>query len=481
MDEEGGGRLHRWAVRAFLSVRGRATVITVVMSGALLLLCTVLAAQLLVFAGRSSARQQAYTTLQRVVYDITARRIATPVDPRPGEASLIQIVAPDGRVVAASPDLSGDPQLNPVEARRTDLLIGKTACPRFLPSCVQLVGLRIGGRMYPATAVVYVAEPVTRPLTTPWLYLEVGAAMLALLALTAWWTWRTIGRAFRPVELIRRQLAEITTARGLDRRVPEPHTGGELQRLAATVNATLERLEQATNRERRFVSEASHDLRNPIAGLNTRLEFLLDEPGDADWKPMVRDALSDGLRLNDIVVDLLELSRLDARSPATVEPVDLAALARREVATRPWRVPVATRLEEGVVVRASGIRLSRVLGNLLINAERHAESRVEVLVAADGGEAVLEVRDDGSGIPPEARERVFERFARLAESRRRDPAGTGLGLPIAREIARIYGGDLVVADSPRGARLVMRLPLASAEEPGASGPASGAPGEAPRT
>ncbi|MCP2336169.1 sensor histidine kinase [Actinomadura rupiterrae] len=467
MGEQGGrgDRLRRWAVRALFSVRGRATVITVVMSGTLLLLCTVLAVQLLVGAGRYSARQHAYGTLQRVVYDITTRRVAMPVDPRPDEASLIQIVEPDGRVVAASPDLAGDPPLNPVRLRQAELLIGKTTCPRFLPSCVQLVGLRVGGPKYPRTAIVYVAEPVAEPLRTPWLYLEAVAAMLALLAFMAWWTWRTIGSAFRPVWDIRRRLAEITSARGLDMRVPEPTTGGELQMLARTINETLERLEKATNRERRFVSEASHDLRNPIAGLHTRLEVALDEPDDTDWKPLVRGALGDAERLNDIVVDLLELSRLDARSHASVEPVDLAELAHREIATRPWRVPVTTRMDEGVVVRANTTRLGRVLGNLLSNAERHAENVIEVIVEADGDQAVLEVRDDGSGIPPEARERVFERFARLAESKRRDPAGTGLGLPIAREIARIYGGDLKAADSPRGARLVMRLPLAPAEPP----------------
>ena len=113
-----------------------------------------------------------------------------------------------------------------------------------------------------------------------------------------------------------------------------------------------------------------------------------------------------------------------------------------------------------MTVRANRVRLARVLSNLLSNAERHAESRIEVVVLRDGDDAVLEVLDDGSGVPEDARERVFERFSRLPESRARDPHGTGLGLPIAREIAEIYGGSLRIADSPRGARFVMRLPLA---------------------
>lgn len=207
-----------------------------------------------------------------------------------------------------------------------------------------------------------------------------------------------------------------------------------------------------------LVSDASHDLRNPIAGLQARLELLLDEPADHDWKPAIRAALRDAGRLNDIVSDLLELSRLDARAPVPVEPVDLAGLVRREVARRTPRVPITTRLAPDAVVRANPVRLARVLGNLLSNAERHAATRIEVTVARDADDAVVEVLDDGEGVPADSRERVFERFARLSASRDRDPQGTGLGLPIAREIAEIHGGTLRILDSPRGARFVPRLP-----------------------
>ncbi|MEU8799132.1 HAMP domain-containing sensor histidine kinase [Spirillospora sp. NPDC048819] len=292
-----------------------------------------------------------------------------------------------------------------------------------------------------------------------------AAAVIALIAagllvLIAWWTWYTIGRVFVPVDQIRAGMAAFT-ARGLGHRVPVPQTGGEIQSLAETVNTTLEQLEEARVRERRFVSDASHDLRNPIAGLQMQLEGALEEPDDWDWKPMVRSALRDAQRLNDIVIDLLELSRLDSRSPVPVEVIDLADLARREVERRHSRVPIGTHLERDVTVRANPVRLNRVLNNLLSNSERHAESGIEVTVARDGADAVLEVLDDGAGVPEESRERVFERFARLSASRTRDPEGTGLGLPIAREIAETYGGSLGIADSPRGARFVLRLPLAA--------------------
>ncbi|HEY8482600.1 MAG TPA: HAMP domain-containing sensor histidine kinase [Spirillospora sp.] len=269
---------------------------------------------------------------------------------------------------------------------------------------------------------------------------------------------------FVPVDQINAELAAFS-AEGLGHRVAVPPTGGAVRSLAENVNRTLERLEEARDRERRFVSDASHDLRNPISGLQMQLELMLEEPPDADWKPMASAALRDAERLTAILDDLLELSRLDARAPSTAETLDLSALARREVERRAPRVPVETRLEPGVTVRANRVRLARVLNNLLNNAERHAESRVRVTVATQGADAVLEVLDDGPGVPEHARERIFERFSRLPESRELDPGGTGLGLPIAREIAEYYGGSLRVEDGPRGARFVLRLPLVSSETP----------------
>lgn len=309
-------------------------------------------------------------------------------------------------------------------------------------------------------AVVMAGTPLPGKPTMIGLAASTLLVLAGLLFLIGWWTWYTIGRVFVPVDQIRAQMADFS-AHGLGHRIPVSETSGELRSLAETVNATLDRLEEARVRERRFVSDASHDLRNPLSGLQMQLELALEEPPDsAGWKPMVRSALGDTRRLNDILVDLLALSKLDSRAPAEVETVDLAALARREIGRREPRVTIETRLEPGVTVRANRVRLARVLSNLLSNAERHAESRIEVVVLRDGDDAVLEVLDDGSGVPEDARERVFERFSRLPESRARDPHGTGLGLPIAREIAEIYGGSLRIADSPRGARFVMRLPLA---------------------
>ncbi|MFI0369172.1 sensor histidine kinase [Actinomadura sp. 1N219] len=448
----------RWHRRLFFTVRGRATVTTTAASAVILTVVFLLLMLLAREWAESTVWRKSERTVERVVTDIVRGRYEDVLAPRPDETPMVQVLGPDGEVVAASVELSGLPPLAAEDVRKDRMLLDRSICPEFLDECVWMFGTRVRTSPWGPGVMVIAVTPLPTLLNV-WL-LPLGLALIttALLALIAWWTWHTIGRTFVPVDEIRAEMAEFS-ARGLGHRVPVPQTGVRIQALAETVNATLERLQEATERERRFISDASHDLRNPLAALQMQLETALDEPDGFEWRPMVESALRDTRRLNDIVVDLLELSRLDSRAPVPVERIDLAGLARREVERRPPRVPITTDLAPGVLVRANPVRLARVLGNLLSNAERHATDDIRVSVARDGDDAVLEVLDDGSGIPEEARERVFERFARLRESRTRDPEGTGLGLPIAREIAEVYGGTLRIADSPRGARFVLRLPL----------------------
>jgi PAS domain S-box-containing protein len=233
-----------------------------------------------------------------------------------------------------------------------------------------------------------------------------------------------------------------------------------LRRAQAGERQTIEGLRRAMSRQREAVAHASHDLRGPITGLQTRLQDALLDP-DADWRRILLAALQDAERLGDIVSDLLELARLESGArPEVTEPVDLVRLVEDELARRPPQATVTMRAPAGeAVVRGSPLHLARLLENLLSNAERHTRSMIEVTVSRDGDWAVLEVVDDGPGIPAADRKAVFGRFYRRADARRRDPAGTGLGLPIAREIAHAHGGTLHIADHPVGARLVLRLPL----------------------
>ncbi|MBX6768778.1 MAG: HAMP domain-containing protein, partial [Actinomadura rubrobrunea] len=284
------------------------------------------------------------------------------------------------------------------------------------------------------------------------------AAVLALSAAVAWITWRVVGRTLRPVAQIRTQLAEIS-ATDLSRRVPESDAEDEIAELARTANETLERLERAVARQRQFASDASHELRTPIAGLRAKLEDAAMHPDDTDLRAAIRSALRDVDRLQSIVADLLLLARIGTVG-AVQESIDLAELTSAGLARRPQsRLEISSDLREDVRVRGVRVQLERLLGNLLDNAERYAASRVHVEVVREGGRAVLRVTDDGSGIPDVDRERIFERFTRLDSARSRDAGGAGLGLAIAREIAQAHGGSLRVEDWPRGARFALSLPL----------------------
>ncbi|MFF8982656.1 ATP-binding protein [Streptomyces globisporus] len=270
-----------------------------------------------------------------------------------------------------------------------------------------------------------------------------------LLVVVAGVTWLVTRRALRPVEGIRREMAAITASEDLARRVPEPDSRDEIAALARTTNETLTVLEASVERQRRFVADASHELRSPIASLRTQLEVaeahpeLLDLPG----------AVADTVRLQVLAADLLLLARLDAGEKPGGGTVELGALVREEVSQRNGdRIAVAVEVPEGGAFEVNGSRgqLSRVIGNLLDNAQRHAEGSVAVSVAADGRGVRVEVRDDGTGVPEDERERIFERFVRLDDARSRDDGGAGLGLAIARDVAARHGGTLTVHRAEEG-------------------------------
>ncbi|WP_274562100.1 sensor histidine kinase [Streptomyces spiramyceticus] len=274
-------------------------------------------------------------------------------------------------------------------------------------------------------------------------------------------TWLVTRRALRPVEGIRREMAAITASEDLSRRVPEPDAHDEVARLAVTTNETLAALEASVERQRRFVADASHELRSPIASLRTQLEVGSAHPELLDVEGAVRDTV----RLQGLAADLLLLARLDAGERPGQGRVDVGALVREEISQRSDRLPVVVNVRAGAAeVEGSRGQLARVLGNLLDNAQRHARSSVEVTVRRDGAAVVVEVADDGGGVPVDERERIFERFVRLDDARSRDDGGAGLGLAIARDVAERHGGSLTVAEAVRGAGggavFALRLPVA---------------------
>jgi signal transduction histidine kinase len=288
-------------------------------------------------------------------------------------------------------------------------------------------------------------------------------AVPLLVLLVAFAVWYFAGRALRPVELIRLEAAAITGST-IHRRVPEPGTDDEVGRLAHTMNAMLARLELSSQRQRQFVSDASHELRSPLASIRANLEVALRNSDRADWPAVARRALAEDQRMEDTVSELLELARLDearGEDPLTSLPeIDLEELVLDET-LQPHTVSVdATRVSAG---RVHGRRdqLARLVRNLVDNASRHARAHVDLSLQSSDGTVTLMVDDDGPGIAPDDRERVFERFTRLDDGRARDAGGLGIGLAIVKAVAEQHGGTIVIDDSPiGGARFVVHLPAA---------------------
>jgi signal transduction histidine kinase len=241
--------------------------------------------------------------------------------------------------------------------------------------------------------------------------------------------------------------------------VPEPAARDEIARLAVTTNDTLAALEQSAERQRRFIADAAHELRSPIASLRTQLEVAQAHPGLLELDGL----LGDTVRLEHLAADLLLLARLDAGEQPRADRIELTGLVQEELAHRAGdRLPVGSGLGvDELAVTGSRTQLARVLGNLVDNAQRHAATTVRVTLERRGDRAVLAVADDGPGVPEPDRERIFQRFVRLDDARSRDEGGAGLGLAIVRDVVGRHGGTIRVepADSG-GARFVVELPMA---------------------
>jgi signal transduction histidine kinase len=292
--------------------------------------------------------------------------------------------------------------------------------------------------------------------------------LLAALALIAW---RVIGWTLQPVEQLRAGAEKISRTRRISRpagseRLPVPPAADEIRALAVTLNEMLDRLAEAQERQRSFVADAAHELRSPLASIQAQLE-VAQRLGEGGTLPA--DLMMDVKRLSGLVEDLLLLARVDAdtRPPARLLPVDAGGLVSEVVrAYSDPRVPVTVAVGEQLTIMVDAEELRRAVGNLIDNAVRHARTRVAVAAFLDHDQAVISVSDDGPGIAPEDRERVFERFTRLDDARGRNSGGAGLGLAIVRELITRAGGSVVLTDAepPWNTRAQLRLAMAEAQQ-----------------
>ncbi|GGO08529.1 hypothetical protein GCM10010116_17280 [Microbispora rosea subsp. aerata] len=445
------------------SIRGRITVLVTALATVLLiptgLLGGVLARRAFDTAVWLDAQQEAALTAAAW----RSGHLRHVITPQVAGISLVQVVAPNRRVLAASAAARGKPPLSSFWPPQRDPIRDLQPCVHDGLGCLRLSALRVSPG--PDSPVVYAGRRIDGFTPVAMFDLLFTVEVTALVLLTAWATWKVAGRTLRPVEAIRSDLAAVNV-NDLDIRVPVPSGDDEIARLARTVNSTLARIEQAKltteralRRQREFAADASHELRTPLAGLRAQLEEAQLHPDETDLRSLLAASLSDVERLEAIIDDLLLLAKVGATAPDR-KPVDVTELVRDEVTRRADRIPVRLRLEDGVRMHAAPRHLARLLTNLLDNAQRHARNVVEIGLRRDEGFVELRVGDDGPGVPVRERERIFERFARSDTARSRGDGGAGLGLAIARDIARAHCGTLVAAESPYGgAEFVLRLPV----------------------
>ena len=283
-------------------------------------------------------------------------------------------------------------------------------------------------------------------------------------------------RAMRPIAGLTRAAREVARTRDPDITLPAPRANDEVSDLAHTFEDMLRELSEAHDeseaalaRQREFVADASHELRTPLTSILANLE-LLEAELEGEQQEMAASALRSSRRMRRLVADLLLLARADAGRESTMAPVDLAAIAREAAAEAGALAddhPISLDAPERVTVTGVADDLHRLAGNLVENALMHTPpgTPVTVSVRRDGPSAVLEVADRGPGVPPEMRERVFERFARAGGDGERS-RGSGLGLAIVRAVVDAHGGSVELLDAEGGgARFVVTLPAAGAQAP----------------
>jgi signal transduction histidine kinase len=371
------------------------------------------------------------------------------------DEQLIQVMTPAGAVVAASANMAGRPAVARLAPGQTVEVVTPLDDDEF-------IAVAEGARTADGVRIVLVARALVDVLDTTTLItrlLIIGLPLLVVVvALT---TWFAVGRALAPVDAIRREVDEISAAQ-LHRRVPQPKADDEIGRLAATMNRMLERLESARNSQRRFVSDASHELRSPITVIRQHAEVALAHPDRVSAAELAEVVLAEQQRMQRLVEDLLLLARADEHAPLARTPVDLDDLAFEE--GHRLRSTTSKHVDTSGVsaarVQGDAEALGRMMRNIGENAVRHASSQVVITLVERGDSAVLTIDDDGPGIPESERARVLHRFVRLDEARSRDEGGSGLGLSIVDEVVRAHGGSVLIEQSPLGgARIRITLPI----------------------
>ncbi len=370
---------------------------------------------------------------------------------------IIQIIDNNGVVVASSPGATQEPISSVTPGWWNTQQVDKIEIAgRSGTYCGQVTGAQYDGIGYNVIAVVSTQAYLSGLLGTAAI-LAIEFPVVILIAGAAIYFF--VGRALAPVTRITKQVSAITSS-DLSRRVPVPSTDDEVTTLAVTMNTMLDRLEQSRNSQLEFVGDASHELRSPLTTLVGILDLADDTDSAIDVETVRTILLPEALRMNSMVADLLLLARADERGiPLTVDEVDLDDIVGAEI-QRLRSLGLAKVIADVRPIRVIGDsdKLLRAIRNLTDNAAHYAASTITLKMNTNLSTATIEVMDDGPGVAEDVREKIFDRFYRHDPDRGRHQVGSGLGLPIAMEIARAHGGSITVTDAPGGgARFTMTI------------------------
>lgn len=377
--------------------------------------------------------------------------------PREDE-SFVQILDQTRNVVASSSNIEGEAPLFAVVAPMDGFARFTATSVPVAENAFRVVARRVNSPLGTFTIYVgYDLESVDQSVRSITTLLLLGLPLLVLIVGLI--TWLTTTRALKPIETMRRDV-ESMTADKLYERVTVPAPNDEVRRLALTMNDLIDRIEQAQRLQNQFVENASHELRSPLASLRAQLEVSLPSASDVERGVTREHLLSETVRLQLLVDDLLDAAQISRSRSIPKGIVDLDDVIFDVV----QRIRITTHhpINVGKVsagqVRADRRQMERLVTNLVDNAVHHCVSVVSIGLAETDSHVVLTISDDGPGIPQADRQRIFERFERIDDGRGRREGGFGLGLAMVAGIARIHDATVAVTDNNPGAKFVVTFP-----------------------